>query len=239
MLGGRRLSALATRIRSFSRRRSKAPDGTPDPETLNDAAIAAMLVENEREQLDSRCQSNARFREPRGLETSANDEAIAAALTEATEEASAIRRESRSTNPETPDELDMEAISALLSSMGDFSDETVDASSRQPDTAEGGNSWFDGWFEGNWIAENWLGSWFDSAPVPPELACVACLDKRADACIIPCGHINICMGCSERLPHPKRCPMCRIRVDHIVKAGQRSQTDTGERGRDFFSDFGR
>jgi hypothetical protein len=54
---------------------------------------------------------------------------------------------------------------------------------------------------------------------------VACLEKHADACIIPCGHINLCMACSARLPNPQRCPVCRIFVDHVVKAGQRSQPE--------------
>lgn len=264
-----------TRIRSLSRRRSKRNSSPQAPETLkatgcaqtqetlNDAAIAAILVELEREQPGSRGRSSPRFRGSRGRETSENDEAIAAALTaalseeERTEARERQVRRTRSTerssvNPvqaprQQSDELDMETISALLSSLHEHGDETIDATSRRSQAAEGrpptstshpvddpgASSWFDGvpsvsgLFEGNWITDSsqWLGSWFGSGPVPPELACVACLDRQADACLIPCGHINLCMACSARLPNPKRCPMCRIGVDHVVKAGQRSQTD--------------
>lgn len=79
-------------------------------------------------------------------------------------------------------------------------------------------------FDGSWLrslGDGLLGSWF-SSPVPEELTCVVCLESEADACLIPCGHVNLCMVCTSKLPQPRRCPICRMEVDSAVKAGRRS-----------------
>jgi hypothetical protein len=59
-------------------------------------------------------------------------------------------------------------------------------------------------------------------PIDPDKACCVCMDRVADCCLIPCGHVNLCMTCSHKLPHPRRCPTCRTLIDEAVRAGARS-----------------
>jgi len=54
----------------------------------------------------------------------------------------------------------------------------------------------------------------------PGEPCVACYDRTADACIIPCGHVVVCMGCAAKLQQP-RCPMCRLAISQIVGTAPR------------------
>mmetsp|Transcript_107946 Transcript_107946/g.214462 ORF Transcript_107946/g.214462 Transcript_107946/m.214462 type:complete len:148 (+) Transcript_107946:181-624(+) len=69
-----------------------------------------------------------------------------------------------------------------------------------------------------------------SAPSPrddnataSEETCITCLDQVADACFIPCGHINVCCRCAARV-NPRKCPVCRMRFEHFVRTqrGKRS-----------------
>mmetsp|Transcript_59137 Transcript_59137/g.183431 ORF Transcript_59137/g.183431 Transcript_59137/m.183431 type:complete len:198 (+) Transcript_59137:98-691(+) len=46
--------------------------------------------------------------------------------------------------------------------------------------------------------------------------CLACQDEPANACFIPCGHINVCMACARRV-NPHRCPVCRLEFQAIVR----------------------
>jgi len=51
--------------------------------------------------------------------------------------------------------------------------------------------------------------------VPQEdTSCKICFENTIDAVIIPCGHVAICIACTEGL---KLCPMCRGPVASVVK----------------------
>jgi len=50
-----------------------------------------------------------------------------------------------------------------------------------------------------------------------EFRCIICSDRRRDVVLVPCGHLSICLTCSNLLPEPKRCPVCRSDVTQIVK----------------------
>ncbi|KAG9157005.1 hypothetical protein Leryth_009042 [Lithospermum erythrorhizon] len=47
----------------------------------------------------------------------------------------------------------------------------------------------------------------------PEL-CVICLEQEYNSVFVPCGHMCCCMGCSSHLTN---CPLCRRRVDLVVR----------------------
>lgn len=82
-------------------------------------------------------------------------------------------------------------------------------------------SLFDGWFDNAWLGDKqWLGGWLTANAVPREFACVACLDKESDACLSPCGHTNLCMGCSVKLCHPQTCPICRAPIVAVTRVGR-------------------
>ena len=40
-------------------------------------------------------------------------------------------------------------------------------------------------------------------------------DTRA-MCFFPCGHARTCQGCYQRLPNPKMCPLCRIKITNAT-----------------------
>ena len=51
-----------------------------------------------------------------------------------------------------------------------------------------------------------------------SLLCVLCLEDARDACIIPCGHKRICIGCAgERVSEGTGCPACGSRIDSFIK----------------------
>jgi len=47
---------------------------------------------------------------------------------------------------------------------------------------------------------------------PTTVLCKVCLCKRSDLVLYPCTHAVICQDCYERIPVPKRCPVCRAFV---------------------------
>lgn len=55
---------------------------------------------------------------------------------------------------------------------------------------------------------------------PGEETCVACLESAADALLVPCGHINLCVPCAGKL-NPPRCPVCRLTVQQVVRTKRR------------------
>eukprot|EP00930_Biecheleria_cincta_P062149 TRINITY_DN47655_c0_g1_i1.p1 TRINITY_DN47655_c0_g1~~TRINITY_DN47655_c0_g1_i1.p1 ORF type:complete len:169 (+),score=31.16 TRINITY_DN47655_c0_g1_i1:58-564(+) len=57
--------------------------------------------------------------------------------------------------------------------------------------------------------------------VDTDCECGVCLDGTADACLVPCGHQNICVSCAERL-NPRTCPICRTGIDGIIRTARRS-----------------
>ncbi len=61
----------------------------------------------------------------------------------------------------------------------------------------------------------------DSPAEVPGEECVACLEKRACAACVPCGHVCLCGGCAQRLwgtgARVVVCPMCRSSVASFVR----------------------
>jgi len=48
--------------------------------------------------------------------------------------------------------------------------------------------------------------------------CCACMDREANALLVPCGHRTVCVGCARKLV-PPRCPVCRYEVQQISVIG--------------------
>jgi hypothetical protein len=42
-----------------------------------------------------------------------------------------------------------------------------------------------------------------------EELCVICMETKRDTVLVPCGHLQFCWGCVERLPN-KNCPCCTV-----------------------------
>eukprot|EP00929_Paragymnodinium_shiwhaense_P061946 TRINITY_DN30937_c0_g1_i1.p1 TRINITY_DN30937_c0_g1~~TRINITY_DN30937_c0_g1_i1.p1 ORF type:complete len:249 (+),score=42.80 TRINITY_DN30937_c0_g1_i1:76-822(+) len=59
-------------------------------------------------------------------------------------------------------------------------------------------------------------------PLNPDEACLACLERAADARLLPCGHSNLCSRCVERLVVPRRCPVCRVGIHSVERVSARS-----------------
>jgi hypothetical protein len=47
-----------------------------------------------------------------------------------------------------------------------------------------------------------------------EKLCVVCLDENKSHLCVPCGHLCLCLRCGGSL---KVCPLCRTRIDRVVK----------------------
>ena len=47
--------------------------------------------------------------------------------------------------------------------------------------------------------------------------CSVCLTCRADACLLPCAHLALCMPCARKLAAPKsaQCPICREPIAYV------------------------
>lgn len=60
----------------------------------------------------------------------------------------------------------------------------------------------------------------ESSPTGRQETCITCLDQVADACFIPCGHINVCCRCAARV-NPRKCPVCRMNFEHFVRTQRR------------------
>lgn len=52
-----------------------------------------------------------------------------------------------------------------------------------------------------------------------DTTCSICLDKKADHCFVPCGHICICELCKKKLAISGKlsCPICRVKFTDIIK----------------------
>ncbi|TRY71329.1 hypothetical protein DNTS_016569, partial [Danionella cerebrum] len=46
--------------------------------------------------------------------------------------------------------------------------------------------------------------------------CTICLSQERSCVFLECGHVCACDGCYRGLPEPKRCPICRAKIDRIV-----------------------
>ena len=58
-----------------------------------------------------------------------------------------------------------------------------------------------------------LTSLFHLALARRGMACVVCLDARAELCCVPCGHLCICRKCMQ----PSKCPVCRLVVQQTLR----------------------
>lgn len=48
--------------------------------------------------------------------------------------------------------------------------------------------------------------------------CIVCFDSQVEAACIPCGHMAGCMACFKKIEaKSKKCPVCRAKVDQVVK----------------------
>lgn len=51
------------------------------------------------------------------------------------------------------------------------------------------------------------------------ILCKICLTNRIDTIITPCYHACLCHDCWDKMPVPKRCPVCRgfvINTLHVI-----------------------
>ncbi|KAJ8601167.1 hypothetical protein CTAYLR_008275 [Chrysophaeum taylorii] len=48
--------------------------------------------------------------------------------------------------------------------------------------------------------------------------CVVCFEDTTLTQLRPCGHVAICAPCGQRLPSPKRCPLCRTFITNLALA---------------------
>lgn len=46
--------------------------------------------------------------------------------------------------------------------------------------------------------------------------CEVCCNAVVDCVIMPCGHSYMCSNCAKRLEETHKCPICRMRIEHIV-----------------------
>lgn len=52
--------------------------------------------------------------------------------------------------------------------------------------------------------------------------CIACEDALVNCCLIPCGHVILCMRCARRV-NPPRCPVCRVVFQQVVRTTKRTR----------------
>ena len=71
--------------------------------------------------------------------------------------------------------------------------------------------------------------------VPPGMECAVCMEGRKDTLFLPCKHVATCKTCADKLPTPKRCPICRGAVlDQIAPiyiGGKRNKKSKKKRGK--------
>ena len=61
--------------------------------------------------------------------------------------------------------------------------------------------------------------------------CRACFENPRDALYLPCGHMVLCMGCTGKL-ESKRCPLCRTKIERVVKAKRYDSCSSAPQGMD-------
>jgi hypothetical protein len=50
--------------------------------------------------------------------------------------------------------------------------------------------------------------------IPDDQCCKVCMDRRINTVLIRCGHMCVCMDCSNQLD---RCPICRSHIDEVIQ----------------------
>lgn len=44
--------------------------------------------------------------------------------------------------------------------------------------------------------------------------CIVCTEKKADACLLQCGHMYTCTVCASKL---SSCPLCRQHIKQVIR----------------------
>lgn len=52
--------------------------------------------------------------------------------------------------------------------------------------------------------------------------CIACEDAIVSCCLIPCGHVILCIPCAWKVTPPK-CPICRLPFQQVVRTTKRTR----------------
>lgn len=55
----------------------------------------------------------------------------------------------------------------------------------------------------------------DESCLAPNI-CSICLSRQRACVFLECGHVCACVQCSDALPAPKLCPICRAPIDRVV-----------------------
>lgn len=61
-----------------------------------------------------------------------------------------------------------------------------------------------------------------SSPKGPGETCIACEDAHVNCCLIPCGHVILCVRCAQKVI-PRKCPVCRMQFEQIVTTTRRTR----------------
>jgi len=69
--------------------------------------------------------------------------------------------------------------------------------------------------------EDWIGRLYDhfqtdTTTVRKDRECVVCMENTVDTVLVPCGHLCVCMQCSNQLK-PLNCPICKVAVQSVVR----------------------
>ena len=66
--------------------------------------------------------------------------------------------------------------------------------------------------------------------------CRACYENPRDALYLPCGHMVLCMRCTGKL-ESKLCPLCRRKIERVVKAKKYDSCSSAPQGMDDCDDY--
>lgn len=55
----------------------------------------------------------------------------------------------------------------------------------------------------------------DDGVLSPDV-CSVCLSRRRSCVFLECGHVCACLQCSDALPAPRKCPICRATIARVV-----------------------
>mmetsp|Transcript_30695 Transcript_30695/g.56638 ORF Transcript_30695/g.56638 Transcript_30695/m.56638 type:complete len:372 (+) Transcript_30695:129-1244(+) len=61
-----------------------------------------------------------------------------------------------------------------------------------------------------------------ASPKGPGETCIACEDAHVNCCLIPCGHVILCVRCAQKVI-PRKCPVCRMQFEQIVRTTRRTR----------------
>jgi len=66
----------------------------------------------------------------------------------------------------------------------------------------------------------------DDAADDSNTVCVVCLTEPRDTLVMPCRHMCLCSGCAESVSRQGTCPICRTRIEGLLKSGNRTPPPT-------------